>query len=60
VFLGFGIAAPEILSTTEARRQAASSSPLPRNPEKTGIKAEPNAPAITTRNSRSGIRNAEM
>jgi hypothetical protein len=50
---------PDIFKTTEASFQATSSSPDPRNPENTGINADPNAPAMTTRKIRSGIRNAD-
>lgn len=44
--------------TLEASRQALRSCPCPRNPAKTGTKAEPNAPLITIRKIRSGILNA--
>jgi hypothetical protein len=51
--------APERLSTTEASFQAVSSSPFPRKPENTGMNADPNAPAMMTRKSKSGMRKAE-
>ena len=44
--------------TAEASRSALSFSLRARNPPKTGMNAAPNAPDITTRKSRSGIRNA--
>ena len=50
---------PEMFKTTDASFQAASSSPSPRKPENTGMNAEPNAPAMTTKKRRSGMRNAE-
>ena len=46
------------LMTAEASRQARSRSPAARKPPKIGMKADPNAPDMTTRKSRSGMRNA--
>ena len=44
--------------TLEASRHALRVCPRARKPVKTGMKAEPNAPAITTEKIRSGMRKA--